>query len=184
MFGILLEKLRHDKKYSRKQLAKVSDLSISYIGLLERNDKKTPSRTAITRLANGLELDDTQTNELFLSAGYTSDADYKFSKDLSYKTTCEIESLKNLPQPPRRYCSRLIKILKSTLPDEKIELNIKKLTSREERNMRFRENLKKYLELISDESLLECERLNYQEEINNFAGYLLQKSKNKKNNTS
>src|SRR5437867_2685253 len=71
-FTKLLEELREARQIGKKELALRAKLSPSYITLLTRGDRTTPSEDAINALATALGVDAKTRALLFEAAGYSS----------------------------------------------------------------------------------------------------------------
>lgn len=54
--GIKIKKHRKEKEFTLESLAKVSDISKSYLWELENNDSKKPSAEILERIANNLDV--------------------------------------------------------------------------------------------------------------------------------
>src|SRR5437879_9529572 len=71
-FTKLLEDLREARQLGKKELALRANISPSYISLLTRADRTTPSEDVVNALARALELDIKTKALLFEAAGYSS----------------------------------------------------------------------------------------------------------------
>jgi len=71
-FSDLLEEFRKARGISKKQLARISNLTPGYISLLARRERTAPSVETVMALAGALELDEEQRSHFFEAAGYAS----------------------------------------------------------------------------------------------------------------
>lgn len=68
-FGCVLKGFRETRRVSQSKLAKRAGFDHSYVSRLE-SGARTPTREAVEQLANALELEGIQHDELLVSAGF------------------------------------------------------------------------------------------------------------------
>lgn len=110
-FAFTLRRLRRDRLISQSQLADRSDFDHSYVSRLE-SGKREPSRDAVSRLADAMQLQDLERSLLFTSAGFTPAGDpLRFTSDPELMALAEVlwdESLDVGHRERIRYCLRSI----------------------------------------------------------------------------
>ena len=68
-FGVTLKRFREVRRVSQSKLAERAGFDHSYVSRLE-SGARTPTRDAVTQLAEALELDQVNQDELLASAGF------------------------------------------------------------------------------------------------------------------
>lgn len=96
-FGSLLQKHRKKAEVSQKELAHIVGLDPSYLSKIEHEQRNPPERPVVIEIANALELQENEIDQLLVSAGYQPQTlfDLGFDQnDLSLKK--HINVLKNI----------------------------------------------------------------------------------------
>lgn len=69
-FGKSLSEFRRDVKISQRELASILGLNFTYISKIENGKRNPPDRDVVLEIASALNLNETQTDELLVSANY------------------------------------------------------------------------------------------------------------------
>lgn len=69
-FGSLLRKYRQKEGVSQKELAHIIGIDPSYLSKIEHGQRTPPDRSIVTEIANALELQEEETDQLLISADY------------------------------------------------------------------------------------------------------------------
>ncbi|KKT87011.1 MAG: hypothetical protein A2119_01215 [Candidatus Colwellbacteria bacterium GWA2_46_10] len=69
-FGTLLKKFRKRARFSQKELATILGLDSTYLSKMESGTRKPPERDVVLGIATGLDLNETEVDELLVSADY------------------------------------------------------------------------------------------------------------------
>jgi len=77
-FGDYLRTLRNEKKLSLRELEKLSGVSSSYLGLIERGQRPIPGADILKQLA---PIYDVPVRDLLTAAGYLKDEKYSLSEE-------------------------------------------------------------------------------------------------------
>lgn len=96
-FSELLERLREEKRISKKDLAHRARLTPGYISLLTRGEREAPSEATVKALADALNLDVEARKDLYEAAGYPF-----YVASPSYPTTSISQKERTTDQPIRK----------------------------------------------------------------------------------
>lgn len=116
-FATTLRRLRRDRMISQSQLANRAGFDHSYLSRLE-SCQREPSRDAVGRFAEAMQLPEFERSLLFTAAGFTPAGDpLRFTSDPELMALAEVlwdESLDMGHRERIRYCLRSIADLCST----------------------------------------------------------------------
>jgi transcriptional regulator with XRE-family HTH domain len=110
-FARMLKELREDRGISQSRLAEASHFDHSYVSRLESGNR-APTREAVLKLADALELDARQRDNLLAAAGFMPQrVESLFADEPVLSDVFQLLSSEDVPEPVRMNIRQMLKVM-------------------------------------------------------------------------